>query len=391
MKHSFTHRLLAGLTLSSGLLFSACTDMAPAEPAPLATQSQELTKLTWAHVDLGKAAGGLVTDGYTCNAGNDIAPTCGPNSANVNLGWTAPITGTYTFSTAGSKFDTVLQVHRVTVNSSGVKVPTSVACNDDSATSVFGESSVTITANAGEEYLITVDGWGCGYFKLDISAPACNTPPGQCHAGTGTWNRASNSCDYALQPKGATCSDGDSGTVGDSCDGAGACTGIPASCSATIQCGDFECGGPVAAGSSFAILYGGNTSLSPWTIRGDGVDKLNHSTYAAQGGVVSLDMNARERGSISQNITTTPGQKYVVSFWVQWNTYGDPSSLVVEAGQTQQLYGWTLPNQSYPVVNWMPYTFEFTATSTTTKLSFNSARPGTIGALLDSVSIACGK
>jgi hypothetical protein len=253
---------------------------------------------------------------------------------------------------------------------------------------------VTLTANAGEEFLLTVDGWGCGFFKLDISAPACNTPPGQCHAGTGTWNRTTHSCDYAPLAAGVTCDDGNANTSAESCDGAGACTGISTACLAsppTIACGGFECGGPATPGQHFDILYGGNTSLWPWVIRGDGVDKMNGTYYAAQDGVVSLDMNARERGSVSQSFATVAGQKYVLTFWVQWNTHPGPASLVVEAADTQRVYGLTTPNMSYPDVDWEKKTFEFTANSSTTKLSFHSPVPGYIGARLDAISIACGK
>jgi hypothetical protein len=391
MKHAFTRRLMAALMLSGSLISSACVESgAPSssEAESLATATQELRKVPLTHVDLGSSAGGVVTDGYTCGASNDIAPSCGPNSANVNLGWTAPVSGTYTITTVGSSFDTVLQVGKVQRTSYPPPL-NPVACNDDSATAVNGESSVTLTAVAGEEFIFSVDGWGCGYFKLNISAPACNTQPGQCSAASGTWDRATNACVYAPLAQGTACDDGNASTINDSCNGAGACQGVSSSCTATIGCGDFECAGAVPAGSQFTILYGGNTSLSPWTIRGDGVDKLNGSYYYAKDGVVSLDMNARERGSISQTIATTPGQNYVVSFWVLWNTYPGPASLVVEAAGKQQLYGWTIPNQSEPTIGWMPYTFAFTANSTSTLLSFNSPVPGYIGARLDSISIAC--
>lgn len=390
MKHAFSRRLMAALMVSGSLFSSACTqsgDPLANEAASLQTATQELRKVPLTHVDLRSDAGGLVTDGYTCGAANDVAPTCGSNSPNVNLGWTAPVSGTYTFSTAGSAFDTVLQVMKVNRTSSPPTL-SAVACNDDSATSVNGESEMTLTAVAGEEYIISVDGWGCGYFKFNISTPACNTPPGQCSAATGTWNRGTSSCDYAPLAQGTACNDGNASTVNDECNGAGTCQGAPASCSATVACGDFECGGPVPSGD-FTILPGGNTSLYPWTIRGDGVDKLNGSVYYAKNGAVSLDMNARERGSISQTIATTPGQNYVVTFWVLWNTYPGPASLVVEAAGRQQLYGWTIPNQSEPAIGWMQYKFPFQANSSSTLLSFNSPVPGTIGARLDAISIAC--
>jgi hypothetical protein len=391
MKNAFTRRLMQGLMLSCSLFTIACNENGmplAGSPEELETISQELRRTPWTHVDIGSAAGGFVTDGFTCNAGNDIAPTCGANTSNVNLTWVAPVSGTYTFTTAGATYDTVLQVNKI-IRTSSSPVLSSAACNDDAPGTAIGDSSVTLTAVAGEEYLITVDGWGCGYFKLNISAPSCSSPPGACWAGTGTWNRHTNSCDYAPVARGTTCDDGNASTINDSCNGAGVCQGVSSSCTATVACGGFECGGAVPAGTPHVQLYGGNNSLSPWSIRGHGVDKLNSSYFSSKDGVVSLDMNAAERASLSQDIATTPGQYYEVTFWVLWNTYPGPASLVVEAAGKQQLYGWTIPNQSEPAIGWMKYTFGFTANASTTTLSFHSSVPGTIGARLDAVSIAC--
>ena len=67
--------------------------------------------------------------------------------------WTAPASGSVTFKTEGSSFDTVLAVY--TGNSMGALVL--IASDDDSGAG--GTSLVRFTATAGTAYQIAVDGW----------------------------------------------------------------------------------------------------------------------------------------------------------------------------------------------------------------------------------------
>ncbi len=76
-----------------------------------------------------------------------------PGGASVWWAWQAPGNGTYTFSTAGSSFDTIEAV----CTGTAVNVLTVIASNDDYGTSVT--SSVTFTATAGTIYYINVDGY----------------------------------------------------------------------------------------------------------------------------------------------------------------------------------------------------------------------------------------
>jgi len=67
--------------------------------------------------------------------------------------WTAPDTGLFSFTTAGSSFDTTLGVY----TGSSVSTLTQIAANDDSA-SFDPTSLVVFHADAGTEYFIAVDG-----------------------------------------------------------------------------------------------------------------------------------------------------------------------------------------------------------------------------------------
>jgi hypothetical protein len=92
-----------------------------------------------------------------------IAP-CGisnPNTPEAKYEFTAPADGTYTFSTSGSSFDTILYLE---VGSCG---GATLSCNDD-----FGglQSQVQATLTAGETILVVVDGYNAasGSFTLSV-------------------------------------------------------------------------------------------------------------------------------------------------------------------------------------------------------------------------------
>lgn len=73
-------------------------------------------------------------------------------SASLWWRWTAPATGTVSFSTAGSSFDTVLAVY----TGSAIASLATVAANDDGGGS--GTSALSFTAVAGTTYMLAVDG-----------------------------------------------------------------------------------------------------------------------------------------------------------------------------------------------------------------------------------------
>jgi hypothetical protein len=113
---------------------------------------------------LASRLGEAVYRGSTMGAGRALTPTCasGSTAGEVLLSWTAPETGTYTFDTAGSTYDTVLELREVDCR------PLPVACDDDSGPGTT--SRVTIALEAGREIVVHVDGFGDreGEFVLSI-------------------------------------------------------------------------------------------------------------------------------------------------------------------------------------------------------------------------------
>ncbi len=105
------------------------------------------------------------TLGATAHA-SDPTPVCGsgPDGSTVWYRYTAPISGTFDISTAGSDYDTVVSAW----DGCGSLV-TSVACNDDGATPP--QSDLVFSVDAGSTYLFQVGdrGGGAGG-QLSVSA-----------------------------------------------------------------------------------------------------------------------------------------------------------------------------------------------------------------------------
>ena len=130
--------------------------------------------------DLGVALGTPVATNHTGGLTNDYTPTCvGGSAPDASYTWTAPSTGSYTFSTAGSSFDTVLEIRRI-------NTLVSLGCNDDSGGTL--QSTVSVSLLAGDTVVIVVDGFGTatGPFQLNIAAGGGGIPG----AGLHLWLRA---------------------------------------------------------------------------------------------------------------------------------------------------------------------------------------------------------
>jgi kumamolisin len=115
----------------------------------------------------GNNSGATAESGEPLHAGS-IART------SVWYAWTPATSGTYTFDTFGSTFDTLLAIYR----GNSVSGLTQTASNDDYATGVT--SSVSFTATAGTSYHIAVDGFSGAtgsitlHWALNTAAPAIN-------------------------------------------------------------------------------------------------------------------------------------------------------------------------------------------------------------------------
>src|SRR5437763_861982 len=150
---------------------------APPPPAPTGPPANDNFA---AATTLQGAAGTITGDstGATREAGEPVHPAS-PGGRSVWFNWTAPASGSATFDTEGSGFDTILAVY--TGGSLGAL--TRIAANDDIQQGTFTNSRLTFTATAGTTYRIAVDGFindasvGAEFGIIQLNWSASAPPP----------------------------------------------------------------------------------------------------------------------------------------------------------------------------------------------------------------------
>ena len=161
---------------------------------------------------------------------------------------------------------------------------------------------------------------------------------------------------------------------------------LPATANAaTVVNGDFETG---PNPGSFTTVNAGGT-IGAWTVLSGSVDYIG-TYWQPQGGSRSVDLNGNSQGAIEQAIATVIGQAYEVTFWLAGNPDNGPEikTVKVAAADANGMFTFDTFGVSRAAMGWQKYTFNFTANSTSTLLSFASQNQSAYGAALDTVSIA---
>jgi len=150
--------------------------------------------------------------------------------------------------------------------------------------------------------------------------------------------------------------------------------------------GSFENG--TNPGSGFLTLGAGdNTSITGWTVGSGSVDYIGGYWQASSGGR-SIDLSGNGAGSLSQTFATVAGQNYRVTF----DLAGNPDSagvktLTVSAAANSQVFNFDSTGKSRPAMGWTGQTFFFTATGSSTTLTFTSNTNSAFGPALDNVVV----
>jgi hypothetical protein len=107
---------------------------------------------------------------------------------------------------------------------------------------------------------------------------------------------------------------------------------------------------------------------------------LNSGAFSitAQNGNVSLDLqgytDSAPYGGVSQDVATTPGTQYSLSFWIGVQnsiSYAvGPASVTASAGSTSQTFTNTL---SAAGIQWEQFNLDFTAPTSSTTISLSGA------------------
>jgi len=164
----------------------------------------------------------------------------------------------------------------------------------------------------------------------------------------------------------------------------------PASASTTnLACdGGFE--SPVVPAPS-KIFKAGQT-IGCWTVGTGSVD-LDHSSAAAEGSqYVDMDGSFAD-GEVHQNLTTTAGAVYAISFKLAGNTAGAPvvKTVVVTFGSTAKTYTFDTTGHTATNPGWQTVVFTAPASTSSTRLSIKSTDApnghNSYGALIDDVTV----
>jgi len=114
---------------------------------------------------------------------------------------------------------------------------------------------------------------------------------------------------------------------------------------------------------------------SGWTQINGGVDVVYRLGWQPGDGSYSVDLNAFHPGGVQQVLQTTPGVQYTIGFELSKNPGNtDHATVLVSAGGSSQSYTFSDANTGADM-KWSQQTFSFTATGTSTTLSFASTYP----------------
>lgn len=156
---------------------------------------------------------------------------------------------------------------------------------------------------------------------------------------------------------------------------------------APFQNGSFENGS--GAPASLTTLGPGDTSITGWSVTGNGIDWIG-TYWMAANGTYSLDLSAGAAGGIEQTFDTVAGHDYSVTFALAGNGAGGSTVKMVQVqatGGTQTTYSFDTTGTSYSAMGWTTQTYSFTATGPSTTLSFTSLENSAYGPALDNVAV----
>ena len=143
----------------------------------------------------------------------------------------------------------------------------------------------------------------------------------------------------------------------------------------------------------FTTLTAVNTDIAGWTVTGGSIDYIG-SYWQAADGQRSIDLDGYfATGTIaSQSFATVVGQTYLVTFDLAGNTDGGPTTktIGVTIGSSGLLtYEFDTTGYSHSNMGWKTISFSYTATETSTTISFQSLNPAgnAYGPALDDVSV----
>ncbi|MFN9985026.1 MAG: DUF642 domain-containing protein, partial [Pirellula sp.] len=132
----------------------------------------------------------------------------------------------------------------------------------------------------------------------------------------------------------------------------------------------------VTPAGSYAV-YSAGQSFGGWTVTAGTVDLVKTYWDPPPTGGQSLDTSGSTVGTVQQTLTTVTGNTYELSFYMTSGLSGaNTRSLTLAVGGTTQDYTVTTTSaHSYTNMEWQAQYYTFTATSTSTVISFTGQTP----------------
>lgn len=123
--------------------------------------------------------------------------------------------------------------------------------------------------------------------------------------------------------------------------------------------------------------------------QGDGVALTGTELWSASSGDTSIDLNADGPGWFGRSMDTVEGETYEISFDMSGNPHGQRGvkSLNLTAGDEVGSFDFNTAEISRNDMQWQRVTMTFTADADTTWISFDSTTPGSVGAVIDNISV----
>jgi choice-of-anchor C domain-containing protein len=157
-----------------------------------------------------------------------------------------------------------------------------------------------------------------------------------------------------------------------------------------IQNGSFESG--TNPGSYLTVTSPNNTTITGWNVVSADIDYIG-SYWQAANGTRSIDLSGSvgSAGAIQQTFTTTAGATYYITFSLAGNPDGPQGIKTVQvsaspcSGCLPLNYNFDTTGHSTTNMGWVDQTYIFTATSTSTTITFTSLTNSGYGPAIDNV------
>ncbi len=134
-------------------------------------------------------------------------------------------------------------------------------------------------------------------------------------------------------------------------------------------------------------LSSGNNSIDNWVVNSGTINYIG-VYWEASDGERSVDLNGNNAGSISQTINTVVGKTYRIKSDLSGNpicTSPTVKTLSVSAAGISNTFTFDVTGNSTANMGWETESFEFTAISSVTTLTFSSLTSGLCGPVIDNI------